>query len=89
MSSCKVCGHPEDNHPFRHPFTSFNGSIKLESPKPPQTNEGDKSGDMIVVFSMIKRLCQVLVNKGLLKGEEAVYVLTGEQGVDTAYKQSG
>ena len=78
MRICKTCGHPEDNHPYRHPFVGLGSDtpIKLD-PEKPKEERTSQVAENKALFDMNKRLIEVLILRGSITSEEATYVLLG------------
>ena len=78
MRTCKTCGHPENEHPYRHPFVGLDsgGPIKLD-PEKPKEEKTSQVAENKALFDMNKRLIEVFIRRGSITSEEATYVLLG------------
>lgn len=78
MMTCKTCGHPKDNHPYRHPFVGLGSDMPINlEPEKPKKEKTSQAAENRALFDMNKRLVEVLILRGDLTSEEATYVLLG------------
>lgn len=80
VPTCRICGSPQDNHPYRHAFT-VTGNLEPVK-QPPKGRPG------VMIDPVGLRLAAKLHQKGLITEQELSEVVTGVQADDAPPKQN-
>lgn len=75
MAACAICGGSREEHrpeTTRHAYTEVPGDLR-----PPDKPQPTQQVQPSLLAPQLARLCQLLVNKGLLTREDLIYIGTG------------